>query len=406
MTTKHRINSVFVYSFLITLFIFLLGLFANYGLDFVRIHALSEVMREQSLSTEAFLTEKMFLTASGDTICVDAPYQVQRLRDELKQVGVDLSTYSTTSWFNKKDFDFLKRKYFLLELRMLALLTQLNKECDEDYVPILFFYQVDDTLSERQGFILDEISESYEGKVLVLSFDKEYKDEPLIMSLRDFYDVTFAPTLIIDLEKKYEGMQYIEELHVVLQNILRVPDPYAINTSFFYGNLTKEKLFQTFAEADDTFLKAESALMLARWEGNITCDVLSFYDLIKPHSSVQEALLFETSASLGCGRNKKAFYREAERVWSEQKNPARSKVAHLLSTGKANIILPFSSNITSVFVIPEQGLIVQRVEETWYGLAEEGVLRFVVPEERVYYPNTRFLRQDMALLLPLPQQLS
>ena len=86
-----------------------------------------------------------------------------------------------------------------------------------------------------------------------------------------------------DLEKKYEGMQYIEELHVVLQNILRVPDPYAINTSFFYGNLTKEKLFQTFAEADDTFLKAESALMLARWEGNITCDVLSFYDLIKPH---------------------------------------------------------------------------------------------------------------------------
>ena len=67
---------------------------------------------------------------------------------------------------------------------------------------IIFFYEIDDTVSERQGFVLDEISLDYQGQVIVLSFDKDYTDEPLIPILRDTYQVISAPTIIINNQYK------------------------------------------------------------------------------------------------------------------------------------------------------------------------------------------------------------
>jgi len=395
MIPQRQIYNVFLYSFFITLAIFFLGIIANYGLDFVRINALSTVIADHELSTDLFLTEQFFLETFGGNVCEDANYQIQKLRDELQQVGIDLSTYTTNSWFNKKDFDFLKRKYFLLELRMITFVAHMNTLCDEYYIPIIFFYEIDDTVSERQGFVLDEISLDYQGQVIVLSFDKDYTDEPLIPILRDTYQVISAPTIIINNQYKEEGIQYVGQINATIHKIVRTPDPYAPSYDLFVTSNT------TFLPPNSPLALSEYHFAKARIEKNasLICESLSYYDNITNISPLQQALVYETFSSVGCGRNKKAFYTEAEKIWTQLNFTTRAKLAYTLSTRKTEIAFPLAFNVTNItasFVLPEE-----RLNNTWYGLTNDGILSFIIPPEQVYVPSTRFLRKDIALLVNL-----
>ena len=171
---------IIVSSLILTILIFAFGILLNYGLDFVRIDTIAGVMRQHELDTTAYLVEQDFTDAFGGNRCDVMNVRIAQLKEEIQQVGADLGSYSSFSFFKKKDYDYLKRKYFLLELRFLTLIQELNNECNRPYVPIIFFYEIDDDESERQGFILSEISQDYTQEVVVLALDKDYQDEPLL----------------------------------------------------------------------------------------------------------------------------------------------------------------------------------------------------------------------------------
>ena len=175
---KH--TNIILSSLLITIIIFTVGILLNYGLDFLRISTIESVMNEHEISTQSYLLEAEFTENFGGDKCAVMNSRISKLKKDIRRVGGDLSSYSRFSFFKKKDFDYLKRKYFLLEIRFLTLIKAVNKECGNIYVPILFFYEIDDDPSERQGFILEKFSKEWEKHVAVLSFDKEYEDEPLL----------------------------------------------------------------------------------------------------------------------------------------------------------------------------------------------------------------------------------
>ena len=211
--------NVLITSLLITILLFTVGILINYGMDFVRIESIVDVMSAHELSRDAYFIETEFTELFGGNRCKIMQERIIGLKYEIQQVGADLSSYSSFSFFKKKDFDYLKRKYFLLELRFLALVHQINKDCGNPYVPIVFFYEIDNDPSERQGFILDELSKHFKKQVVVLSLDKDYKDEPLVELLTKKYNVTSAPTLIIN-EQKFEGLKYKKELKSIINEIL------------------------------------------------------------------------------------------------------------------------------------------------------------------------------------------
>src|SRR3972149_861858 len=170
-------------SLLLTVLIFIIGVLLNYGLDFVRIGEIGKVMVNNEVDIAAYIVEREFMSVFGGATCDVLSERLSVLRMELQDVGKDLASYSSHSWFNKKDFDYLKRKYFLLELQFYALVNQMNAQCEDPVIPILFFYQVDDVVSERQGFVLEDISKAYEPRVFTLAIDKDYHDEPLVVLL-------------------------------------------------------------------------------------------------------------------------------------------------------------------------------------------------------------------------------
>lgn len=215
---KHQ--NVLLNSFLLTCLIFAAGILLNYGLDFIRIDAISSVMSSHELSTQAYLLEQEMIDSFGGDKCETMDARISGLKEEIRQVGNDLSSYSRFSFFKKKDFDYLKRKYFLLELKFFSLVQEYNKDCGNVLIPILYFYEIDQDESERQGFILEDVAKAFEKQVVVLTLDKDYKDEPLVNLLAQRFNVTVAPAIIFDGVKK-EGLVYTGELNATLLKIIR-----------------------------------------------------------------------------------------------------------------------------------------------------------------------------------------
>lgn len=214
-----KYSNIILLSLVLTVIIFAAGILLNYGLDFIRIDVISDVMLEHELSTQAYVVEQEFISFFGGSRCDVMATRIASLKDEIRKVGADLGSYSKFSFFKKKDFDYLKRKYFLLELDFLSRIERLNKECGQSVIPVLFFYEIDDDDSERQGFILQEVSKNFDEFLVVLTLDKDYEDEPLVGLLALRYNVTKAPAIIINGFKR-EGLVYEKELEAIISGKL------------------------------------------------------------------------------------------------------------------------------------------------------------------------------------------
>jgi hypothetical protein len=486
-------GGILISSFLLTVLIFLLGIMLNYALDFARIGTIADVMAEHELDTAAYLVEQEFTDAFGGNRCDIMNARIAQLKEEIRKVGIDLGSYSGFSFFKKKDYDYLKRKYFLLELRFLTLIQELNTECNRPYIPIIFFYEIDDDVSERQGFILADLSKDYEQEVVVLSLDKDYADEPLVQLLASRYNVTKAPTVILDSEIK-EGLVSAGELNATIRTLLKRADPFGQAHDFRYvlnaaGRDVKDfaaNLSSLLGTEQSALARADTMLILGRVTQNDTliCDTLPWYDkaLAETDDLEQQALLYETIASLDCGRNRRAFLLEAAKRWKELNSTARGRIIEGLAIGRkmnlkfdtseiepaliarpgaTGVVIgatsielasgdrvltqadrtkrdwlglqlpdPFASHILTTFSekqwyneselradigwheggrmadlaragiepVVAYGTLAARLRDRWFAMDDQGVFRFEVPLDKLRYPTTRFLRDDIAVL--------
>lgn len=481
-------------SLFLTILIFSLGILLNYGLDFVRISKIVDVMSKHELNTAAYLVEQEFTDSFGGNRCEIMNARIAQLKEKIKTVGADLGSYSAFSFFKKKDYDYLKRKYFLLELKFHAMIEQLNRECNHPYIPIIFFYQIDDDISERQGFILADLSKEYEQQVVVLSIDKDYKDEPLVQLLIAKYNVTTAPTIIFD-NQKLEGLVYTDELNATIMNLLKRADPNGNGRNFAYvldaAGIDKEQFVKNISSMLalnlSSYARADLMLMLGRIIKNdsMICESLWWYDraLQETNNAEKQALIYETIASIDCGRNKRFFLLEAAKRWMQLNNTARAKLDESLAIqrqinlkfetsdvdsalllqnasriiiGETSIILQqgdvvltqsdrvkrdwlglqveddlFGNQVLTTFSerlsyntselrqdigwheggrmhelakegiepIVGYGTLVARLRDKWYASDENGIFRFEVPLDKLLYPTTRFLRDDLAVIM-------
>ena len=330
-------------SLLLTVLIFAVGMLLNHFFDGFRIDTIAGVMRVHELDSESYEVERGFTDAFGEEGCAAMTARIGDFKEEIRKVGEDLGSYSKFSFFRKTDYDYLKRKYFLLELNFFSLLKLLNQECDNPYLPIVFFYEIDDDASERQGYILQELSKEYKREIVVLSLDKDYADEPLVKVFAQSYNITGAPALVIA-GTVYRGLHYMGPLNATIQKRLRKVDQYAAGMDFNVTtrasgiNVTLlEKVLRDIKENESAspFARGDALLVLGRLEHNETliCESLSFFDKVNASSSEEQALVYETSASIGCGRNRAAFLRAASEQWSLAGNVYRSWLDGQLAKG-------------------------------------------------------------------------
>lgn len=204
-------------AFFIALFIFLAGIYIGFLLDDYRVEDADTIISDTQLDTESFVTERDFFDTFGVKNCDLLTQRMVLLGEELGEIGRTLTRYNNKRISEGTVFDQLKRKYFLLEIRAYTLRRQMYELCPESKSNIiLFFYNTkNNQVSLNQGYALDVLVEKH-PQFTVLSFDREF-NESALQSLVGYYNITLAPSMIINFDKKFEG--YIPT-ETILQHLM------------------------------------------------------------------------------------------------------------------------------------------------------------------------------------------
>ncbi len=199
-------------AFLIATVVFLAGLYAGFILDNYRVSDTENFVFNTELDTESFVVENEFFETFGSGSCSVLNGRIDSLGENLAELGNTLTRYDTKKIFNNDEYNQLRRKYFLLEIRTYILRKQIEENCaGETSNVILFFYETKNNQeSLNQGYALDYIVERNEG-VVVFSIDIDF-DDPALKSLMKFYNITSAPTIVVNFDDRIEG--YIPQYEV------------------------------------------------------------------------------------------------------------------------------------------------------------------------------------------------
>jgi len=245
-------------------------------------------------------------------------------------------------------------------------------------------------------------------------------------------------------------------------------------------------LIQLNDETNISFAKGDLYLTLGRLTNNdsLICKSVDIYEKIYPNDLEEKALLFETIASIDCGKDARSYLLRASKIWNQLGNRFRSELDEKIALGepiefelslypipevekktdnreiiigdsyfildKSDILVsqtdrvtrdwltyqfksPYNDELLTIFseklrpdfndteLFPEigwhegarikelkqsglthkisSGTVAVKINELWYAPDENGIFRFEVPLDKIMYPTTRFLRDDIAVLI-------
>ncbi len=207
---------IFYTSAIIAVAIFTAGLLLGWTLDNFRINSIIYEMKQNELNTESYLIENDFIKSFADTGCSMQRPHIDKLASDLGEIGRELAGYEGKSTFKKEDYEYLTRKYFLMEVRTYTLFKDYTETCG-NISTILYFYKINDELSIRQGYAIDEIVRNYKD-VYVFSFDIDYDKDPLLDTVKIQYNITKAPSIIVNDKLKHENFAGVETIKGLLRD--------------------------------------------------------------------------------------------------------------------------------------------------------------------------------------------
>lgn len=194
-----------------SIIVFVAGLLLGIGLDTTKVNDLVLNINQNELNTESYFVEKEFVSTFGGDKCSLSNPRVAALSEEIVKIGRLLTRYETTNVFKESEFNYLKRKYSLLEIRAYSLFTSLKQECNYNYTTILFFYDKNQDNSLRQGSVLDALV-NIKKNTNIFSFDRTFEEDPTLETVKIHYNITSSPTLIINDKIKKEGLTDLDSL--------------------------------------------------------------------------------------------------------------------------------------------------------------------------------------------------
>lgn len=206
-------------SFIIAAAIFAGGILLGVFLDRYRVSDVINSIQESELDTESYTVEQMFAENFGGTNCDFLRSRLTDMSAKLSGIGHKLTLYeSGTLPLQRSDYDYLKRRYFVLESHIYIYELRMKNACNDDRMLVLFFYRGgDDTESVKQGYALDELYRNYPGRVSTHSFDIDFKNSTMTDLLEKYYNITGAPTIVINNNMTKRGFVSVGELKAMMR---------------------------------------------------------------------------------------------------------------------------------------------------------------------------------------------
>ena len=130
--------------------------------------------------------------------------------EELDDTTKRLESYAINGKINTAEFDRLKRKYVLSQIKYFMLGDDIHKSCpDLDIATVLYFYGTKKNCPdcEAQSFVLDYIKRRFGQNVLIFAFNAEETNERSVELLVASYKISLKdlPAIVVNGEV-YQGL--------------------------------------------------------------------------------------------------------------------------------------------------------------------------------------------------------
>ena len=211
---KRELKGKYLLAAFITAVIFLLGMFLGMVVEGKRAELISDIAQEQKLSLGSLQLQYQLISEleqKGNCPAVSSTFE--EYMKQLVKAQERLDKYEKDATVNKETFNMLKQEYVQAEVNYWLLARKTKELCDRDFVTILFFYTPEEQCPDcnDQSFVLTYIKQLLKEKVLIFSFDATLDREPIINVLRNSYNLTAYPALVIE-GKTVQGMQDKENI--------------------------------------------------------------------------------------------------------------------------------------------------------------------------------------------------
>ncbi len=203
--------------FLITVFllvvIFIMGVMIGRWLGSSRVGEITVLIQNNELNTDSYLIEQEMIDSFEQGNCMLANARISSLSKELWDIGKILSPTDAEEKLGKENYNFMKRKFHLMQIRTYILFYKLRQHCSNTYSVVLFYFSRDDNESEEQGEILDRLVADYDIRVFAI----EYNYSKELSFIEDYYEIKTTPTLVMDYEVVLGGFSSYEEIKAIIR---------------------------------------------------------------------------------------------------------------------------------------------------------------------------------------------
>ena len=185
----------------ITLGVFLLGLFLGLAIEGKRVNYIESVSRKQNLDFSSLQLQYSFIDQmSQEKNCFAVQKTFEQNINALESTRIRLENFDRDATLNKDELDVLKNEYLLAQIRYWMLAERTRKLCGTDIATILYFFSDEKECPDcdKQAFVLTYLKKRFKDKLLIFSFDSKFEAEPMIPLLKNTYNVTIYPTIVIE----------------------------------------------------------------------------------------------------------------------------------------------------------------------------------------------------------------
>lgn len=203
--------------FILTFFIFLIGLLSGLVIESQRIIAVDSLQGEYQMDFESIEAKFNLMRVTDSIDCMSINNDYENKLKNLEDGRLKLEEYQLSSKISNDDFLRLNRELFLQHINYYVLLQEMKDHCDLGVDVLYFFNQKSNCPDcEEQQFVLTYFRKKFNDKFRVFSINSlNEQNDSAIEFLIDKYEILEFPSIVINGDK-FSGLASKNDIELVI----------------------------------------------------------------------------------------------------------------------------------------------------------------------------------------------
>lgn len=203
--TKH----LFITLIVIIIISFIAGVLVGFNMQGKEETGIQRIIKQAELNTESYLIEQEMIEVSGKEQCSLTSQRISGLNEEIASIGIRLNEEGAEKSLGSENFNFLKRKYYIMQIKNYLFYKKLLESCEVDTNILLYYYSPSEEFDI--GPLLAELASKRDIRIFPIEFG--FSEE--IEFIEVYYDIKETPVVIINYKDKLEGKDSITEENIL-----------------------------------------------------------------------------------------------------------------------------------------------------------------------------------------------